>query len=301
MNILLTYAGGIAAQSVVKSIRNNKNWPQLNLVGVDCDPYSCGLKLVDKGILCPPTSSPSYKTFIEKLIKEENIDLFIPTGEEDLSIISSLKNKYPTLFYMSDLNTINLCQNKWEFYNKCKDNFDLPETYLEPPSVPYFEKPIYGRGSRGTRLVKHKKDIIFFKNSKKIYQEYIPGQEWSVDVLSNMEGKIINITPRKRLQTKSGISTQGKIELNKNLIEISTKLVKYLNLKGPSCIQFKEDKTGNFKLIEVNVRFGGGVIFTTLAGVNQPEMIIKDYLKQQIFDLEANEVIVSRFYNEMVI
>ena len=116
-----------------------------------------------------------------------------------------------------------------------------------------------------------------------------------------MEGKIINITPRKRLQIKSGISTQGKIELNKNLIEISTKLVKYLNLKGPSCIQFKEDKTGNFKLIEVNVRFGGGVIFTTLAGVNQPEMIIKDYLKQQIFDLEANEVIVSRFYNEMVI
>ena len=39
---------------------------------------------------------------------------------------------------------------------------------------------------------------------------------------------------------------------------------KFLQLKGPVCMQMKEDELGSPKFIEINPRFGGGTYFTTL-------------------------------------
>tara|TARA_Y100000310_G_scaffold334281_1_gene413741 strand:+ start:85 stop:993 length:909 start_codon:yes stop_codon:yes gene_type:complete len=301
MRILITYAGGHAGQSVIKSIQRVVKDDAIFMLGVDIDPNTPSFKWVDKGIVCPKSKTPEYESFIKQILEEYQIDIVIPTGEEDQSFLSSLKLQYPDIiFYMSDTNVIDICQNKWDFYLKCKDKFNLPETSLSIPDLPYFEKPIYGRGSINTRLVEHEQD----KNkidTDLIYQEVLPGEEWTVDVLADLDSKILNITPRKRLLVKSGISVQGKIELNEELIDISTRLVKFLNIKGPSCVQFKKDINEKFKIVEVNTRFGGGMIFTTTAGVNQPSMIIKDVLKEENLQTKAKEVIVARYYRESII
>jgi|2_EtaG_2_1085320.scaffolds.fasta_scaffold25156_3 carbamoyl-phosphate synthase large subunit len=298
MKILITYAGGHAGQSIIKSLQSLEN---VSIFGIDIDPNTPSFKWIDHGIVCPKSKTPEYESLIKKILEENKIDLVLPTGEEDQSFLSSLKSIYPnTVFYMSDTEVIDTCQNKWSFYLKCKNKFDLPKTSLVIPDLPYFEKPIYGRGSIGTRLVECEQD----RNTcdpKLIYQEVLPGEEWTVDVLSDLDCKVLNVTPRKRLLIKSGISVQGKIELNPELISISTRLVKFLNIKGPSCVQFKKDHNGKFKIIEVNTRFGGGIIFTMLAGINQPKMIIKDIRKEENLQTKAKEVIVARYYMETVI
>ncbi len=75
----------------------------------------------------------------------------------------------------------------------------------------------------------------------------------------------------------------------------------YLKLKGPVCIQLKEDLKGVFKFIEVNPRLGGGTYFSTLAGVNFLDLILKIKNNQEYTIPELEEITVLRYYNEIVI
>jgi carbamoyl-phosphate synthase large subunit len=134
-----------------------------------------------------------------------------------------------------------------------------------------------------------------------IYQEFLPGDEYTIDVMSDLEGNPIISVPRIRLQTKSGISTKGKILLDKELIEESMKIVKKLRIIGPSCIQMKKDNLGQFKLVEINPRLGGGTIFTTLAGANFPRMVVDLVEGKKIDPPKISEITVLRYFEEIVL
>ena len=72
-------------------------------------------------------------------------------------------------------------------------------------------------------------------------------------------------------------------------------------MKGPVCIQMKEDDNGKPKFIEVNPRFGGGSYFSTLAGVNFVEIIIRILEGKEIFISEPKKIKVIRYFEEIVI
>ena len=106
-----------------------------------------------------------------------------------------------------------------------------------------------------------------------IYQEHLSGQEYTIDVLCDMESNPLIAVPRKRLQTKEGISTKAEIVKNNFIEKACFDICKYLKLKGPICLQMKEDKNGIPKFVEINPRFGGSTYFSTLAGVNFLEIM----------------------------
>ena len=78
-------------------------------------------------------------------------------------------------------------------------------------------------------------------------------------------------------------------------------MCRFLDLKGPVCIQMKEDDNGKPKFIEVNPRFGGGTFFTTLAGVNFVEIIISILENKKIIINEPKKIKVIRYMEEIVI
>jgi carbamoyl-phosphate synthase large subunit len=184
--------------------------------------------------------------------------------------------------------------------------FSLPFTTLNPQEIdtyPIIAKPRYGKGSRDVIQVNDQKELQYVssKYTSMIYQEYLPGDEYTIDVMSDLEGNPIVSVPRVRLQTKSGISTKGKIILDKYLIEESMEIVRKLKIIGPSCIQMKKDKIGDFKLVEINPRLGGGTIFTTLAGANFPKMIIDLVEGKTLQAPKISEVTVLRYFEEIVL
>src|SRR6185503_8617580 len=100
---------------------------------------------------------------------------------------------------------------------------------------------------------------------------------------------------------KGGISTKGKIVLDKQLIEESFKIVEFLKIVGPCCIQVKKDKEKMFKLVEINPRLGGGTIFTTLAGANFPKMVLDLVEGKKIDPPKISEITVLRYFEEIVL
>ena len=194
--------------------------------------------------------------------------------------------------FMSDYHSISTCHNKFLFYKKCSRDFPLPHT--TDKFVPIFSKPKTGKGSRGIKLIDENKDNY-------LYQEYLPGTECTIDVLSDMNANVLSVIPRIRLQTKAGISTKGKIIKNKNIENHCREIANFLKLKGATCMQMKEDQNGDPKFIEINPRFGGGTYFTTLAGVNFVKIILDLIDGKEVTVPEPKEITVLRYFNEVVI
>lgn len=112
----------------------------------------------------------------------------------------------------------------------------------------------------------------------KFMQEYIDGEEFTVDVLTDNEGRPLLIVPRKRLEIRQGISN----------------------------VQFIKNNTGLY-FIELNPRLGGTSIATVIAGFNFIELYLQhNLLNTPIKTLEdyqkliAWDSIISRDYNEYI-
>ena len=116
-----------------------------------------------------------------------------------------------------------------------------------------------------------------------------------------MDSNVLSVIPRVRLQTKAGISTKGRIIKNKNIEDMCRNISKFLQLKGPVCMQMKEDELGSPKFIEINPRFGGGTYFTTLAGVNFVKIILDLIDGKEVTVPNPTEITVLRYFNEVVI
>ena len=123
----------------------------------------------------------------------------------------------------------------------------------------------------------------------------------SCDVLCDMESNPLVVIPRKRLQTKAGISSKGEIIRDKFIESSCFDMCKCLKLKGPVCLQMKEDKDGKPKFVEVNPRFGGGTYFTTLAGVNFCKLIIDMVEGRELNIPKPKPITVLRYFEEIVI
>ena len=304
MKILVTSAGGPAAIGVMKSLQNfdgGKN--NHSIIATDITELSAGFLWADKGFVVPKADDINYLYEIKKIILNNKIDVILPTGNLEIDKFESLSNM--TNVFMSDSETIKLCNDKWEFYNKVKDDFDIPYTWQDD-DIKWngcFARPRYELG--GSRGTLHCQDIHQYMSTynsdvKYIYSEYLSGQEYTIDVLCDMENPLVSIV-RKRLETKAGISSKAEIIRDEYMENECKRMCRFLGLKGPVCIQMKDDENGVPHFVEVNPRFGGGTYFTTLAGVNFVEIIISILENKHIFINEPKLIKVARYYEEMVI
>lgn len=308
-NILIPGAGGFAAVNAIKSLKMSGF--EGKIITSDSNPLSVGFYLADVYYVLPKSDDANFIEKSIEVIKKENIEIILPTSGFDIIQYSlhkkDLKELGVTCFF-SDYNEIEICNNKFEFYKKIKFDFPIPGYSIsinEHIDYPIFIKPIIGKGSRNTFICRNEEELEYINSnySNMLYCEFLPGKEYTIDVLSDMSGRAICAIPRERIETKAGISFKGKVVNNSYMKKICMDLANYIGLKGPTCMQMKEDVNGVLKFIEVNPRLGGGTIMASLAGVNIPALILKLYSKESILeeDFEFNEITVLRHYEEIVI
>ncbi len=309
VNILISGAGGAAAVGAIKSLRMAKI--DVKIIAVDSDPLSAGFYLADGSYVVPPALDSMFMGEICKIIEKEKINLILPTSGFDILPLSLHKDRVEKMgatCFFSDYSVVKVCDSKYKFYTSIEGKFPIAAFSLHHnvgQDYPVIVKPIYGKGSRDTYICRSEKTVIHImaRHENMLVCEYLPGKEYTVDVLSDLHGRPLCAVPRERIETKAGISFKGRIEKNKKIEKISMSLASYLGLKGPSCMQMKEDKDGVLKFIEVNPRMGGGTIMAALAGVNIPYLILKLYNGETISesDLTYKDITVLRYYEEIVL
>jgi len=306
-NVLIPGAGGAAGIGAIKSLRLAHYSGEI--ISTDMNPLSAGLYLADHGYVVPAADDSGFFTSIIKIIQENDIEIILPTSGFDIVPYSQNKEKLRNMgvtAVISDYNVIKSCIDKLKFYDLLKNQFKLPFTSSEISefdSFPCIIKPIFGKGSKNVFLCNNHEELVQVasKYDGMLVQEYLPGVEYTIDVMSDLNGQALFAIPRERIEINSGICSKGRIVNNKQLMQISMDLANCLGLIGPSCVQMKLDGEGIPKILEVNPRMGGATIMATYAGVNFPKIII-DLVKGENIVLPIfREISVVRYYEDIVL
>ena len=305
--VLVPGAGGAAAVSAIKSLRLADF--DGRIVTTDADPLSAGFYLADGYRVVPKAKDPEFYGEVKRLIDEERIDVILPTSAFDIFEFARHKAELESagvVVAMSDFHAMSLCAAKWEFYLKTHGAFPLPETSRDLghwQRFPCFVKPAFGKGSRNSQRCDTRAQLQFHaaRCRDAIVQEYLPGEEYVVDVLSDLAGTPLLAVPRMRLENKEGAFAKGRVVVDGEIEQLCLGIASHLGLKGPSCMQLRRDAEGRVKFLDVNPRISGGSVFSTLAGVNIPKLLLDLIDGMEIALPMAKEIVVLRHFEEVVL
>ncbi|MEZ5334864.1 MAG: ATP-grasp domain-containing protein [Methanolobus sp.] len=295
--ILLTSAGVATACNVISALRNQKE-KDIRIVSVDLNPLAAGLYLSDSFYTVPRSTDPEFIPVIIDICRKESVDMVLPLHSSETIVFSRNIDKFHDegiTLQLSNPEAIEKCVDKLSFHRFMdKNNFPCPLTYL-PGEVdeelisgkiefPLFLKPRSGSSSKNSFKVDNKKELDFYVNSfpESIVQEFVPGIEYTVDILADSNSNLVAAIPRERIEVKDGKAVKCRTVKDEAIISLSTDLIKKIGLSGPANIQII--KSGDkLKVIEINPRFAaGGLPLSTAAGVNIPLLLIKMLLGEKI-------------------
>ncbi|WP_255149579.1 ATP-grasp domain-containing protein [Halorarius halobius] len=306
--VLIPGAGGPAAVGAIQSLR--RAGFDGRIVATDASKRSAGLHLADEGYTVPRADDEAFFDAAFDLIVNEGVDVILPTSGFDIEPYARHRDQLRAagvVPVISPPESIDTCTDKAAFDEAMRGVAPLPETHVDPDprdvsGFPRFVKPVRGKGSEGATVVHDRADLelALRGDDRMLVQEYLPGTEYTVDVLSDLHGNALRAVPRERLATKGGISTAGQVVHDEDLSRTCRRVAESLGLAGPTCMQFKRDDDGTAKLIDVNPRLGGGTVITTFAGVNLPRHSLELVAGVDVDVPEPKEVTVLRYWDQFV-
>ena len=305
--ILITSIGCAPASAIARALYNNSNSDanksaKYYVIGIDIQNECVGNFITNKYIKCPRINDANYWDFIYNLIEEYKITHIFPTYNTEI-LEWSIKKKYLEETYscvvmVNDVELVNIANNKLTTYEWCsQNNISVPLIKLITER-PIIIKPINGCGSNGIKILKDADDTVVsteYNNSNYIIQEFINGKEYTIDIIADNKGNVINVVPKERLLIKNGQAFKSVVRNDKELIDFATKCSILLCNKSVINIQVIRDYDGKIYLIEINPRFPTTIGLTIKSGVNIPIMLIeKDFEKKDFI----NNLLMVRDYQE---
>lgn len=298
--VLIMEAGGPCGVACAKLLRKSG---EVKIVAVDMDRFAAGFNFADETCLVPSAGSPDFLPEISKILHYYSIDLIIPCFEYGIKKLSTLSGNFIT-----DFGAAIKCKDKLSFSEICQAaGFLYPSTtrldrVSEAILFPLYIKPRFGVGSRNNFLANnHCKFTAILKlvdePADYIAQEYLSGKHWNVDVLV-ISGKYITAVPREDIVQKSGNCITVSIVNYRKLIDFARKVQKLLKINSPFNLEVFEVRPGEFIINEINVRFGGGVIFSALAGVDMVSYLVSHDPK---YLGTIKEGVYTRYYEETLV
>jgi RimJ/RimL family protein N-acetyltransferase len=261
--------------------------------GADTNPACLGRYFVDDFWHCPPLEELTVEQMVD-YCKRYRIQAIIPTRDADLTFYAAIKRHLENAgihVLVSDSDVIAVCLDKLAFAQKLPSHAIPTSSLLDDiHSDRYVVKEQKGAGSIsiGVNLSKEEalKHSLQLKNP--LFQPFIQGKEWSVDVYRTKQGVVHGVVARFRNLVVQGESQVTTTKHHPALEALCASIADTLNLYGPAVMQLIEDETGAFHLIECNARFGGASTASVGAGLESFYWFFSECLGKSLDPFKRN-------------
>lgn len=247
-----------------------KNYNNIYIVGIDNKKIAkiFHTNYIDSFLLL--SSESGYIESICKIIKDEHIDIFIPTHSDEMDKV--LENRTllgSALEYFGSYKDFQTLNNKLLLQELCLEiGIKNPKSYdsLTYENIPFIVKPSQSAASKGMMYVFDKNSFnkmqsVYQNPTAIVIQEYIEGVGVGYSVFAK-GGEIIVGYGHKRLAEypiSGGSSVYREEYMDDRMKEMATTIVSHLNWSGFAMFEFKLTKDGELYLIEVNPRIWGSI------------------------------------------
>jgi len=244
----------------------------------------------------PRIDEPTFDSAFSNLIEKLEIDIVFPTHD---SVCDYLAPRAAAMgFYLvnGDERTTAICRRKSLTYSLFASEPWVPEIYANVDAVtawPAIVKPDRGQGGQGVSRVSNKAEAYAAISSvaDPLLVEYLPGDELSVDCFTDYRGRLLWVGPRSRERIRAGISMRSRMfDPTPEIASIADTINDELRLHGPWFFQLKQDRKGNWKLLEVACRIAGTMAAQRARGINLPLMTVQDFLGRDLATLPEPHV-----------
>lgn len=313
MNILFTCAG--RRTYLLKYFKENMS-SEDKIVATDMQLSAPALQAADIKIQVPAVYDPKYIDITLGICKEHNIDALLCLNDLELPILAENKAKFEALgvkVIVSDPNVIDICFDKYKTAQWVESiGLNAPKTYVTLASAkealakgeiafPLFMKPRWGSGSIGLETIDDMEELdiyyhLLMKKIKKtilatasvgdeyiMIQEKLTGNEYGLDVMNDLGGKYVGVSVKQKLAMRAGETDKALIVDLPVVREMGAAIGRSLKHIGNLDVDIMQRANGDYCVLELNPRFGGGYPFSYEAGVNMPLAILK-WLKGENVD-----------------
>ena len=253
-------------------------------LGVDADPLAPALYHCDCRAVVPRIADPAYVPTLAALRREHEVELVVPLNDLDFPVLARERGELvPALVLLPEAEVSARMSDKLEAHRFFLESGIpsprswLPEEVPEDARYPVLVKAREGFGSRNIYRADDPQQLAFFLGYTEVpsfVQERCLGEEFSIDVFCDMEGRCLNAIPRTMLLSKGGESIKGVSIQDRELIEHGARVAELVGIKGPANVQCFREPDGSLPITDVNTRFGGGFPVPLAAGGRYPELAL---------------------------
>ena len=179
-------------------------------------------------------------------------------------------------------------------------------------AFPLFMKPRWGSGSIGLETIDDMEELdiyyhLLMKKIKKtilaiasvgdeyiMIQEKLTGKEFGLDVMNDLEGNHVAVSVKQKLAMRAGETDKAITVDLPEVHEMGATIGRNLKHIGNLDVDIMQRANGDYCVLELNPRFGGGYPFSYEAGVNMPKAILQ-WLKDDV----VNPKILQPEYGRM--
>ena len=240
---------------------------------------------------------------LERVLVEQKIDLLLSNVDPATVLHAALKDEFEAAAFSSSAQAVATCMSKNRTQDFCEAAGIPIILRARANEFPQFAKPDAGSASVGAMLVRNEaeRDAILAQKIDYIFQTYVDGVEYTVDAYVTRDGQILGISPRIRVLTLGGESIVTQTVHDEQIVAAAASVIEKLELIGPLTMQFiRRTADQALFLMEINPRFGGGVIASIEAGFDFPLMMIKELLgESQQCVMQGKRLLMKRYFQEV--
>ena len=252
-------------------------------VAADVNELAPALYWADHHALVPPIDDDRYIPALRALVDEHEVRLIVPLTDLDQVLLAESRAELGALILLPDAEIVERLGDKYLAHLLFEERgIASPPTWLpngvpDDVSFPLLVKARQGFGSRHIYRAEDRAQLGFFLGYTPVdslVQSCLAGEEFSIDVFCDLEGRCLNAIPRTMIESKGGESIKGMTIRDEALIEVGRDVAEKLQLVGPANIQCFREADGTHYLTDINPRFGGGFPLPLAAGGRYPELAL---------------------------
>lgn len=313
MNILFTCAG--RRTYLLKYFKENLSERDI-IVATDMQLSAPALQVADVKIQVPAVYAPNYIDITLDICKEQRIDALLSLNDLELPILAANKARFEAIgvkVLVSSPAVIDICFDKFKTTQWVESlGLNAPKSFVRLSDAkkalmdgeiafPLFMKPRWGSGSIGLETIEDMEELdiyyhILMKKIKRsilatasvgdeyiMIQEKLTGEEFGLDVINDLEGHYVAVSVKQKLAMRAGETDKAITVDLPEVREMGATIGRNLKHIGNLDVDIMQRANGDYCVLELNPRFGGGFPFSYEAGVNEPKAII-EWLKGNAID-----------------
>ena len=281
MKVLVSGIGGDIGFGIARVL---KEWGIFSrLYGIDIHSDHSGSFILDECAVAPRANENYYIPWLSNYISENQIDVFIPTSEAEISVLALAGiDKISGAMIIRNKNfTIQKSLDKYKclsYLASC--GIPVPNHGLVgddlPSSYPIIVKPRSGQGSKGITLIRNAEALA---NSRPglVWQSYLlpDDQEYTCPVYCSAKTGTHVLVMRRKLV--GGLTGSGVVVDNSEIEKYVRRIAESVQLEGAINIQLRLTESGPL-LFEINPRLSSTVVFRDKMGFTDVRWWLSDKL-----------------------